>query len=168
MKIEEALTTALAFERKVRAHYAEAAEAAREDAAREFFGLMAREEGRHVEYLEHKLEQWRSQGVLGPAKIETAVPQKKWMEEGERKMEGEGRAGDRAYGFAHLETALHLEEEVSAHYRTLVDAVDHPEAKALFRRFLEIEDGHTALVRAELDYLTGTGHFLGIREFTLD
>ncbi|RMG97631.1 MAG: hypothetical protein D6708_01205 [Candidatus Dadabacteria bacterium] len=168
MTIEEALASALAFERKVQAHYEKAREGVPEGEAREFFGLMAAEEARHVEYLEHKREQWLSTGAIGPTEVESAVPRRDWLQEGKRRLAEAKGHPDRSYGLGHLEESLRLEEEVSAHYRQLVDGVDDPEAKALFRRFLEIEDGHTALVRAELDYVTGTGHFLGIREFTLD
>ncbi len=38
----------------------------------------------------------------------------------------------------------------------------------MFNRFLEIEDGHTAIVQAEVDVLTRTGYFFDFQEFTLD
>ena len=66
-----------------------------------------------------------------------------------------------------LKDALKLEEEVSEHYRNLVNAVEG-DGQAMFRRFLEIEDGHTAIVRAEIDALEGNGFWFDIGEFSLE
>ncbi len=168
MTIEDALASALEFEIRVREHYERAAARAPEGEASDFFRLMAEEEQGHVAYLEDRLARCRAGQALGPADLTTAVPRAEWLAEGLRRLESAERGGERAYGVEHLETALRLEQEASEHYRRLVAAVEDPEARALFRRFLEIEDGHTAVVQAQLDYATGTGHFFGIREFTLD
>ncbi len=169
MTVEEALVSALEYERKVRDHYRAAADHAEDERAVAFFRLMAGEEDRHVAYLEHLLETWRSERAVADVRITSAAPRASWVKEGLRKIGKRSGAGvNRAYGVEHLEIALRLEQEVSDHYRALVRQVDRPEARSVFRRFLEIEDGHTALVRAELDYVTGTGHFFGIREFTLE
>ena len=169
MTVDEALLSALEYERKVRDHYRAAADRAQDERAVAFFRLMAGEEDRHVAYLEHLLETWRSDRVVADVRITTAAPRASWVKEGLRKIGKSSKTGvHRAYGVEHLEAALRLEQEVSDHYRSLVRQVDRADARALFRRFLEIEDGHTALVRAELDYVTGTGHFFGIREFTLE
>ena len=42
------------------------------------------------------------------------------------------------------------------------------EARELFRRFLEIEEGHLALVQAQIDFVTGTGYWFDVREFNLE
>ena len=168
MTIEEALASALEFETRVREHYERAAAQAPDGDASDFFRLMAKEEAGHVAYLEHRLARCRAGEPLGPADVPTGVPRAEWVAEGLRRLESAGREGERAYGVDHLEKALRLEQEAGEHYRRLVAEVEHPEAEALFRRFLEIEDGHTALVRAQLDHATGTGHFFGVREFTLD
>ena len=41
-------------------------------------------------------------------------------------------------------------------------------ARPLFRRFLEIEDGHLAMVQAEIDTLAGTGFWFDVQEFSLE
>ncbi len=169
MTVEEALLSALEYERKVRDHYRMAADKADEERAVTFFRLMAGEEDRHVAYLEHLLERWQRGEDLGEPKIPSAVPKAAWVKEGIRKLgKVVPKAQTPASGTEHLETALRLEERVSEHYDTLVQQVDDPRARSVFRRFLEIESGHTALVRAELDYVQWTGHGVGIREFTLE
>jgi rubrerythrin len=65
-----------------------------------------------------------------------------------------------------LEKALAMEEETSAFYRRMVDEME--EGGELFGRFIEIEEGHEAIVQAELDYLNRSGLFFDFQEFTMD
>lgn len=168
MVIEEALATALQYERKVRDRFTDLANQAGTPDARAFFGLMAREEQGHVDYLEAKLKEWRATGDVAGGELTTAVPPKEWLQKGAQALTGPPPPNDHGSPLDHLTSALRLEEEVSAFYRELADTVDHPRAALIFRRFLEIEDGHTALVRAQIDHETHTGNFFDLREFTLD
>ncbi len=168
MVIEEALVTALQHERRVRDRFTELANRAAAPDARAFFDLMAREEKGHVDYLEAKLREWRATGDVARDELATAVPRADWLQRGAEALAGAPPPGDHGSPLDHLTEALRLEEEVSAFYRELAGTVDQPRAAALFRRFLEIEDGHTALVRAQIDHETRTGNFFDVREFTLD
>jgi rubrerythrin len=168
MTIEEALVTALEYEHQVRDHFRTAAEQSREPEAQRFFELMAREEQDHVEYLEAKLSQWRQTGALGKTELATAVPRRDWLAVGREPLERPARTTAAPSPREHLFTALELEHRVTEFYRRLVGSVEDPDAGVLFQRFLEIEDGHTALVQAEIDHETHTGNFFDIREFTLD
>lgn len=38
----------------------------------------------------------------------------------------------------------------------------------MFSYLLKMEEEHFALIQAQIDYIEGTGYWLGIREFTLD
>ncbi len=67
-----------------------------------------------------------------------------------------------------LRKALALEQETSNFYRKMVAEMKVAEESALFKRFLEIEEGHQAIVQAEIDYLTGTGNFFNFEEFNLE
>ena len=42
------------------------------------------------------------------------------------------------------------------------------EAQALFQRFVEIEQGHQAIVRAEIDSVSGLGFWFDMQEFNLE
>jgi hypothetical protein len=42
-----------------------------------------------------------------------------------------------------------------------------PEGQELFEHFVEIEDGHLAIVQAEIDSLTGTGAWFDVLEVRL-
>jgi hypothetical protein len=41
-------------------------------------------------------------------------------------------------------------------------------AKEMFQRFLEIEDGHVAMVQAEIDYLSDNGFWFDFTEFNME
>lgn len=168
MDIETALVTALEHEHRVRDHFRRAARQAQDPEARRFFDLMAKEEQGHVDYLEAKLAQWRTSGAVGRTDLATAVPRRDWLAQGKTSLRVPNPATPGSSPREHLYRALELEHEVSAFYRKLVDSVDDLEAASLFRRFLEIEDGHTALVQAEIDHETRTGVFFGVQEFTMD
>jgi len=42
------------------------------------------------------------------------------------------------------------------------------EGRRMFSRFVEIEEDHLAIVRAEIDYLTKTGYWFDIKEFDME
>lgn len=61
-----------------------------------------------------------------------------------------------------------MERETSEFYKRVVKELKSPEERALFEPFIEIEEGHLALVQAELDQLTGLGYYLDYQEFDLE
>lgn len=168
MTVEDALHSALEYEQRVRDVYAAAAQRVGSPDARRFFEVMVREEQGHVDYLEDRRRQWQATGLLSAASPGSALAAEQWGRQAGDPLQGDAGGDARRDVVEHLYAALRLEEVVSDHYRALVDAVDHPDAARLFHRFLEIEDGHTALVQAEIDFQTGTGLFYGVQEFTLD
>jgi rubrerythrin len=169
MTVEEAIVTALSHERSVRDHYRESGEAAADPEARAFFALLAEEEQGHVDYLEAKLARWRREGTIGEPALGTVCPHREWVHKGlaDLKQAASPRRPDQG-NLERLHVALRLEEAVSDFYRGLVSSMTDEAARTLFHRFLEIEDGHTAVVRAEIDYLSHTGCFFDVQEFTLD
>jgi len=168
MKVDEAILTALDYEKKVRDHYTQAAKDSEDAQGKNFFKVLAREEQGHVDYLEQKLKEWQEQGKCLPDNIATAIPNQEWIEKGVSRLKESGEKRDYQDDLKRLNTALLLEEEVSAFYKDLVGNVENPNADAMFRRFLEIEDGHTAIVQAEIDVLTRTGYFYDVREFSVE
>ncbi len=168
MNVEQAILTALEYEQKVRDHYAWAAEQSKDPKGKHFFEVLAREEQGHVDYLNSRLAHLREKGHLDPAPMGTTLPSPDWVEKGARMLQSSAEGRDYADDYRRLHTALKLEEEVSDFYRNLVATLSEPEAKAMFARFLEIEDGHTAIVQAETDVLTKTGFFYDFQEFNLE
>ncbi len=167
MTVEEAIISALDYEVKVRDYYADAAAKTDDPKGREIFQALAEEEQGHVDHLNGRLKKLRMSGKLEPEEIKSLLPSKEWIEQGNAKMTEVSL--DRSYDteIQMMKDALKLEEEVSDHYKKLVSQLDG-DAQAMFRRFLEIEDGHTAIVQAELDALQGNGFWFDFAEFNLE
>jgi rubrerythrin len=166
MNVEEALKTALEFENKVRDAYREMEREAGSEVGRKVFGVLADEEQHHVEYLESRLNEWQRKGVITAEGLETAIPRREAVEEGVKKLSPE--AGGEALGgeVEMLRRALHMENEAGDFYKRMVKELPE-EARPLFARFVEIEDGHNAIVQAELDYASGSGFMFDFRDFEM-
>lgn len=167
MTVEEAIISALDYERKVRDYYVQAARSIEDPKGSEVFGALADEEQGHVDYLESRLEHWRENGCLDTIELTTTFPSRQWIKEGMAQMRKFNLKRDYSTEIKMLKVALKLEVEVSDHYRELVAGLQD-EALDMFRRFLEIEDGHTAIVQAEIDALEGNGFWFDFAEFNLE
>ena len=74
MNIEEAIRTALEYERRIRDIYLGAAEQAGDPAGKRVFAELGADEQRHVDYLKSRLAQWRQSGRIELENLEAAVP----------------------------------------------------------------------------------------------
>ncbi len=168
MNVEKALRDALEYEKRIRDIYREAAEASREDEARALYGFLGKDEESHVEFLRAALERWKREGRLDSPPTASGLPSSSWLEKASRRAasplrdarDGQDQGGERNA----LERALAAEEETTAFYRKLAASLGE-EAGRLFGRFLEIEEGHTRIVRAQLDLVSRTGYWFDVREF---
>jgi rubrerythrin len=165
--VEEAIKTSIEYETKVRDVYRDAVARAEHENGKKLFQVMAAEEQHHLDYLEAKLTQWSEQGEVTPEGLETALPPAETIEAGIAVLEDKVGDGAGKIEIEFLEKALAVERETGNFYRRMVDELPG-EAKELFRRFLEIEDGHLALVQAQIDQVTGTGYWFDVGEFNLE
>jgi rubrerythrin len=167
MTVEEAINTALEYEHKVRDAYIDAVRQAKDEKGKKFFQVLASEEVHHVEYLEEKLGELKETGKVTTEGLKTHIPSKEKIAEAVAKMEKPLEREDRGQEMEMLRKALALEEETSGFYKRMVG--DLPvEARPLFSRFVEIEEGHLAIVQAELDYSSGAGFWFDTAEFSLE
>lgn len=169
MTIEEAIQTGILFEKKVHATYLEAGRRAKDATAAKVFRTLAQEEQGHVTYLESRLNEWQRKGQLSPAKLETALPSAARVKEGLATLRARvaERKGNYASELDSLRQALAAEEETSTFYRQMVRELS-PEGQELFARFLDIEDGHAAIVQAEIDNVNRFGFWFDLEEFDLE
>ena len=169
MTLQEAITTALDYEVKVRDHYVKGAKVLEDPKGKALFELLSREEQGHVDYLEHCLAEWKKTGKLTSDPVKTLLPKGiAWIDEAKKKLQK--RPGKRVASATELESvklALQYEKEASGFYRTLV-ATLHEKERDLFATFLTIEDGHVALVAAQLDAVQGLGFWFDTMEFNLE
>jgi rubrerythrin len=169
MTIEEAIKTAIDFEKKVHATYLAAGQRAQDPVAGRVFATLAEEEQGHVNYLESRLVEWQKDGRLAGEKLPTVLPAVERIRAGIKRLRSQvaRRKGSHAVELDSLRQALAAEDETSAFYRQMVHELP-AEGQALFARFLEIEEGHLALVQAELDNVNQLGFWFDIKEFDLE
>lgn len=167
MNLEEAIKTAIIYEMKVRDVYDKAAQNAVSPTGQKVFQVMAKEEQYHVNYLQEQLEEWQSKGLLKEMELKTFVPSKKTIQDNVQKLTekvGEKPGGEELQS---LQKALEVEKETSNFYRDVVGKLSG-EGQKMFERFLEIEEGHLAIVQAELDSVSGSGFWFDSPEFSLE
>jgi rubrerythrin len=167
--MEEAIKNAIEYETKVRKVYEQAEAQAEDSLGKRVLKVLADEEQRHLDYLEHKLKEWRDTGVVTVERLETVIPSKEVIEREvgklREKMQAKTRQADAELRM--LNKALKVEIETSEFYKRMVRELPE-EGQKFFERFVEIEEGHRAIVQAEIDYLTGSGFYFDFREFDLE
>ncbi len=167
MDITEAIKTSIELEKRVRDVYVEARTAASDPIAQKIFGMLADEERGHVEYLAAKLDVWLQTGRLDASDLGTAVPSKPAIEAQVDRLKKTMNRKISGKEADYLESARRVEVETSDFYEKLAQELP-PEGRGFFARFVEIEQGHLALVQAELDAVTGMGYWFDFTEFDLE
>jgi rubrerythrin len=169
MDIGQAIKTAIDYEKKVTGVYKDAMEKIGDPTGRKVARVLADEEKNHVDYLQHCENQWKTTGRITAESLQTAVPSVEAIQGSIEKLKsrmGAARKADEAE-LGILRKALQVETETSSFYRRMVQEMP-AEAQPLFSRFLEIEEGHLAIVQAEIDTLTGAGFWFDFREIDLE
>jgi len=167
MEIEEAIKTAIDYEKRVVRVYDEAARSSLDPAGRKIFGALAKEEEEHVTYLVARLNEWKSTGRVTAASLGTVVPARARIEEGIRTLQGRVAVKAPEAEMRLLKRALDVEVETSAFYGRVVKELP-PEGRALFERFVEIEQGHQAIVQAEMNAVAGNGYWFDMPEISME
>ena len=167
MELEAAISEALGYETRIRDLYLHAADETDDAKGAQVFSALAADEQRHIDYLEHKRRQWREEGALTLDPLDSPVPPPEALEAQSAVIQAQMSREDRTDAKRMLSKALKVEVETSAFYRRLVDELDG-EAQAMFARFLAIEDGHVAIVQAELDFISHNGYWFDWQEFDME
>ncbi len=166
MTVEEAIQTAIQYEAEVRDVYRDAAARMTDPTGKRVCEVMGNEEQEHLDYLTARLVEWRDTGKIEAAALKSAVPSCDVIADAAANVSGGMSDVDRASEREMLTKALEAENKTSSFYRKMV--ADLPsEARPLFERFVEIEEGHVAMVQAEIDSLTGTGAWFDVLEVKL-
>lgn len=169
MNLEQAITTAIKYETRVHATYVEAAAGAENEVARRVFSTLCEEEKGHIKYLRERLEEWRADGKINIVEIGTQIGSPAAIEAGAARLRSSlegGKKGSAGPELESLNKALDAERETSEFYRQMVATLDS-DGKRLFERFVEIEEGHVAIVQAEIDMVHGSGYWFDTADFKL-
>lgn len=168
MTIETALKTAIEHEHKVRDHYAKGAAIIADTRGRRVFETLAREEQGHCDYLANRLDEWSKTGAIQVRELTSILPDAEWIQRAGAKAASDPQATLAIQGELDLlKIALELEHASSAFYHSLVETLGAAD-RAMFARFLEIENAHLAIVQAEIDAVAGHGHWFDFMEFSLE
>jgi rubrerythrin len=161
MTIEEAIQTALQYENEIRDLYKNAVDRVADPTGKRVCTVLAREEQDHVDYLENRLAEWRQGGKVADATLETALPSPDKIALAAHEVSASISGVDRGTDLEMLGKALEAERKTSTFYRQMVSELP-PEGQKLFEHFVAIEDGHLAIVQAEIDSLSGTGNWFDV------
>jgi rubrerythrin len=167
MTIEEAIKTAIQYEKRVVQVYEEATRSSEDETGKKIFSALVKEEQQHVGYLESRLTEWKATGRVTAASLGTVVPSRERIDEGIRTLQGRVARKAPEAEMRLLKRALDIELETSAFYDRVVKELP-PEGRALFERFVEIEHGHQAIVQAEMNAVAGNGYWFDIPEISME
>ncbi len=171
MTVEEAIATAIRYETGIENMYRRAATETPDPAGRHVFETLAQDERRHVRYLEDRAAELASTGSVTAEAPASVVPAVRTVAAGLARLRERAAAvrpePHHGADLSMLRRALEMELETSGFYKTLVRSLP-PEGRRLFERFVEIEEGHVAVVQAEIDAIAETGFWFDIREFDLE
>ncbi len=164
MRLDEAILTAIEYETRVRDHYLSSTDRIRNKAGRRVFELLASEEQGHIDYLLACLGRWRRDGIIGTFTLQSALPSAAELQKALIPVEGQNPSEVLDDERQVLDVALNFEKETSDYYRRLVGQLQGA-AQQMFADFLAIEDGHVAVVQAQIDYLSDNGFWFDFNEF---
>ena len=167
MTLDEAIQTALQYEGRVIAIYFDAMNRARDPIGKKVFKTLNDEEVSHAHYLKEKLDEVGKTGRITPTKLATTIPPADKIGASLKSFQGSKVAAVPEEELNLLRRALAVEMESCEFYQKLVREMP-PAERALFERFVEIEEGHRAIVQAEIDAISGNGFWFDIPEFRLE
>ncbi|MEJ2109089.1 MAG: hypothetical protein P8Z37_04080 [Acidobacteriota bacterium] len=168
MSLDEAIKTAIEFEKKVYKVYENAKDKISDPIGQRIFKQLSLEEAQHVTYLQHRLDEWKENGRLDLQELATVVPDVERIAEGrEQIFQTMDHREPPTTEIEDLKSAFEVEKETSSFYRQMVSELTG-EGQELFSRFMEIEEGHVAIVQAEIDSVQGMGFWFDVMEFDLE
>jgi rubrerythrin len=167
MTLAEAIQTALQYEGRVISIYSDAMRRSQDPIGKRVFKTLNDDEVSHVRYLKEKLDEVGKTGRATPTKLATTIPPADKIGAALKNNQGGTVAAVPEEELNLLRGALAVETESSEFYQKLVREMP-PSDRVLFERFVEIEEGHRAIVQAEIDSISGNSFWFDIPEFRLE
>jgi len=167
MNIEEAIKTAIEYEERVTAVYMKYADKFTSENGTKIFKTLGKEEEEHVAYLKEKQVQLKASGTISFDGYESVVPDAATLKANIKNLKKIAKLPNIDEEVKYFEKALDMEIETSNFYKDMVKQLPK-EHQPLFERFVEIEEGHEAIVRAEIDAARGLGFWFDFQEFDLE
>jgi rubrerythrin len=164
MDAVEALKLAMEREKGANKFYRQAADKIKDLNGKKMFQWLAKEEARHLAKLRQQLR--------------SVVDNSKWLEwrratapiertEFPPPSEVTGRVEIGAGERDALRLAIQAEKEAIDFYKEAEDSTPDPHGKAMFKALAREEEGHLALLEAELQWITQSRKYFTLHRFTL-
>jgi rubrerythrin len=167
MNSEELFATALKYEENIRDLYVSAQNIIDDKRGKAIFRALAQDEQSHVTFLKYSLANLKTNTEIDISKLESSIPSqekiKSRIEDMKKKIPGK-MLGDVKRVLA---TALQLEVETSDFYKDAYEKSDGA-IKAIFEKFLVIENRHIDVVQIELDYASNSGAWFDFMEIDME
>jgi rubrerythrin len=168
MKLDDAIKTALEYETGVHQLYFDAMNKTKDPAAKKIFSVLCDEEKGHVDYLRHCLDEWQKTGRITRGELGTSIPTKQAIDMSLKDLKQTMKpVPTHRPELDLLQKALEAEIKTSNFYKEMVSTLDG-EGQKLFKRFVEIEEGHEAIVQAEINTVSNMGFWFDMPEFRLE
>ncbi len=167
MNIEEAIKTAIDYEERVTDVYQKYAEKFESEIGKKIFTTLGKEEEDHVTYLKAKQAELEKSGTISFDKVDSVIPDPKILKANIKNLKKIARQPNIDDEVKYFQKALDMEIETSNFYKDMVSQLPS-EFQPIFQRFVEIEEGHEAIVKAEIDNARGMGFWFDFQEFNLE
>jgi rubrerythrin len=169
MKLDNAIMAALEYESGVYQIYLEAMSQTTDEVAKRIFKVLGEEEKGHLSYLRERLDEWQKMGKINVKKLGTRIPDQETIDRGLRDLRKtvKSQPTKQNLELELLKKALEAEIKASTFYKEMVGKLDG-EGQQLFKRFVEIEAGHEAIVQAQINSVGNWGFWFDTPEFRLE
>jgi len=167
MHSEEIFAEAVDYEKKIRDLYRSADQIVDDQRGRAIFLALADDEQSHVDFLLYSIEQLQAKKSIDIDRLVTSIPTIRQLDSEIGRLKT--AIPTRMLGDVKsvLGSALKLEKETSAFYRNACGKTEGA-IKAIFEKFLEIEDRHVDVVQIELDHAQHNGMWFNFMEVDLE
>ncbi|MBN2494682.1 MAG: ferritin family protein [Deltaproteobacteria bacterium] len=167
MDLEQAITAAIEYELRIRDVYRKAADRCGDPRGRRVLDVLADEEQQHLDYLRARLDELARSGRITVEPLSTRFPAVAEIQRGLGSIRERLQDTPSCDESELLAEAIQVETETGEFYRRMASELA-AEDRPLFQRFVEIEQGHLAIVQAEYDTLRGLGFWFDLKEFDLE
>lgn len=161
----EAMKTAIEMERSGHKFFLDAAGKVKNEAGRKVFNRLAAEEINHM-HVFTKIFTALTEGTGWQQAIAKVEPAKRmpYFDDARKQF----KADDLSVELECLNKALALERSAIAFFEKAIREAETAEAREVFGRILEEEQGHYDLIQAEIDNINGSGFWFDVQEFHMD
>jgi len=161
----QAMKTAIEMEKSGHRFFTEASNKVKHEVGRKLFSRLAAEEIEHMRTFE-KIFNEVSGGADWKEAMKAVPPAKKvpYFDEARKEFKVE----DMSVELDYLKKALDLERDAMQFFEKAIQDAESPEAKQIFKRILDEEQGHYDLIQSEIDSINGNGFWFDVTEFRMD